>query len=61
MDHVAEIVSCDADIDKALRASGREAQAILEAYRIAVNSDAFVAALAAKLVLDRRRLSHDFI
>ncbi|WP_186062180.1 hypothetical protein [Burkholderia gladioli] len=61
MDHVAEIVSCDANIDKALCASGREVQAILEAYRIAVNPDAFVAALAAKLVLDRRCLSRGFI
>lgn len=51
MRNVSEIVSCDAEIDRALRASGREVLAILEAYRITKNQDAFVSALAAKLVV----------
>jgi hypothetical protein len=55
MDEVSEIVGCDAQIDAVLSSAGGCAPvALLEAYRIAKNREAFVAALAAKLVMSRR-------
>lgn len=54
MDLNLEIVGYDAQLDDLLRLpNDRAAVAILEAYRIALNQPAFVASLAAKLVLTR--------
>ncbi|MEN8511972.1 hypothetical protein [Burkholderia sp. RS02] len=52
MDYVSEVVRYDAQIDSILHSVRcRKAEALFEAYNIAVDRDSFVAALIGKVVL----------